>query len=101
MNKLTEKQEKDCLNYNPFEGDFGDPGDREFLDKIAVARKSGPCQDCYCEIKPGETIRRKVSLIDGDMRTYRWCFLCCEAMAKSWKDNGEAIDDRFALRVFS
>jgi hypothetical protein len=29
----------DALKYNPFHGDFGDPSDREFDDKIVLVRK--------------------------------------------------------------
>ena len=46
----------------------------------------------------GEAQRRAVWLFDGEMRTYRWCSLCCQAMALSWTDNGIALEARAALR---
>lgn len=93
-----QRKVKDVLSYNPFDGDFGTPADRRFSDLIVTARKPGPCHDCAGTIEAGELIRRAVWLFDGEIRTYRWCALCCAAMASSWTDNGEAIEARAALR---
>lgn len=90
--------ERRALQYNPFEGDFGGSGDRTMKDKIGVARVEGPCQDCAQTILPGERVRLRTEFFDGEMRSYRWCNLCCAAQAASWDDNGAAIDARFALR---
>lgn len=96
--QLTPEQEADCLALNPFDMDFGSPGDRIFSDRIAVARKVGPCHICTQLIQPGEAIRRHVGLYDDRMQTYRWCRLCCGAMALSWTDDSRAIEERFKLR---
>lgn len=88
----------DVLAYDPFDGDFGEPGDRTLLDKMAVARKSGPCHLCDGEIVPGERVRRRTDIADGEMMSFRWCNACCVAMAQSWKDDGMALEARAALR---
>ncbi len=90
--------EAEVLNYNPFEGDFGAPGDKCLKDKIVTARKGGFCHDCGQEIKPGERIRSAAHIFDGALMGYRWCQLCCEAMALWDTDNGDAITARHALR---
>lgn len=94
---MTETQENDCLKCNPFEGDFGSPGDKVLKDKIVTARKGGTCGMCLQEIQPGERARTLAAIFDGAMRHYRWCEKCCEAMAASWTDNGDAWTERVAL----
>lgn len=91
-------RDADVLKFHPFQDDFGLPSDRCFSDKIAVARKPGPCHGCAQTISAGERIRRSTWLFDGEVRTYRWCSLCCDAMASSWIDNGSALDARERLR---
>jgi len=78
--------DKDCLRYWPFEGDFGAPGDRVLKDKIGIARKSGPCEICEHDIQPGERIRMLSAVFDGSLMSYRWCSTCCAAMATIWQD---------------
>jgi hypothetical protein len=85
---------EDCLAADPFASDFGSPGDRTFKDKITKARVGGPCHWCDKEIKPGEVIRLRTDLSEGVVCTYRWCTLCCKAMAKSWTDDGKAWERR-------
>lgn len=94
---MTETQEIDCLKCNPFEGDFGSPGDKVLKDKIVTARKSGICGMCRQEIKPGSRARTLAAVFDGDLMSYRWCEKCCEAMAASWTDNGDAWEARVAI----
>lgn len=36
---MTTFDEAECLKVNPFEGDFGSPGDKVLKDKIGTARK--------------------------------------------------------------
>jgi len=90
--------EHDALAWNPFEGDFGSPGDRTLKDKIVTARKGGECHNCGCDIQPKERIRTQSAIIDGSLMSWRWCQLCCEAMAKVWEDSGDAIEARYALK---
>lgn len=90
-------KEEDVLAYDPFEGDFGSPGDITLRDKIVKARKSGECHHCGHEIQPGYFARSMTAIFDGKLMSWRWCQACCEAMALSWEDGGEAICARYAL----
>ena len=85
---------RDCLNAYPFGGDFGEPGDRVFSDKIVIARKGGKCHLCREDIIPGHPIRRLVGIFDGQLYAYRWCHCCCRAFAVSWHDRGDAWLER-------
>jgi hypothetical protein len=88
-----------ALLHNPFEGDFGDQGDRELRDKIVTFRKSRTCHCCAQDVKPG-TMGRSLTMLwasDGPM-SYAYCHECTKAQAKSWDDDGRALDKRFALR---
>ncbi|WP_426304061.1 hypothetical protein ACN9MJ_13685 [Acidovorax facilis] len=69
------------LQFDPFEGDFGTPGDKVFSNRMVIARKPGPCSHCGTAIAKGERIRRQESKFDGELMTHRWCALCCMAMA--------------------
>lgn len=94
---MTEQQEWDCISCNPFEGDFGTPGDRILKDKIVTARKGGTCGMCRQEIQVGERVRVLAAIFDGELMHYRWCEACCIAMASSWTDNGEAWERQVSL----
>ena len=93
-NKFNEKK---CLQTNPFEGDFGSPGDRVLKDKISTARKGGLCGMCLQEIVPRERVRVLVAVFDGGLMSYRWCSECCAAMAASWTDDGVSWELRARL----
>lgn len=73
--------DQQILDFDPFEGDFGAPGDKVFTNRMSIARKPGPCAHCESEIAKGERVRRQVSKFDGELMTHRWCALCCKAMA--------------------
>lgn len=76
-------QEKDALilEFDPFEGDFGDSGDCVLQNKMVLARKEGPCAHCGSQIKKGERVRSQQSKFDGQLMSHRWCAACCDAMA--------------------
>ena len=78
MNQATDDP---VLAFDPFEGDFGAPGDKVFSNRMCIARKPGPCSHCAGEIAKGERIRRQTSKFDGELMSHRWCALCCNAMA--------------------
>ena len=108
MTDLFSEFERDVRAYNPFEGDFGDPGDRDLSDKMVTAAKPHcECHNCGGPIEKGERPRHKVSILDGELFAWRWCWACCVAMAKVWlpddADEKEApwreIEDRFGLRM--
>lgn len=90
--------EREVLAFNPFDGDFGTPGDRVLKDKLVTARKSGQCHMCAQEIQIGSRIRSRSDIFDGALMRYRWCEKCCLAMSASWTDNGDALTAREALR---
>ena len=83
------------LGFDPFEGDFGMPGDKVFSNKMVVARKPGPCAHCDLEIQKGERVRSQSSKFDGELMSHRWCALCCDAMAAYYAQMGD--DDRADL----
>lgn len=86
------------LAFDPFQGDFGDQGDKVLKDKIGIARKAGDCNDCAQPIHPGDRVRLMTARFDGQLMNYRWCSLCCDAMAKYDDDGGDAYETRCALR---
>lgn len=92
---MTDTTKDDAiLNFDPFEGDFGIPGDKVFTNKMAIARKPGPCSHCGLQITQGERVRRQTSKFDGELMTHRWCALCCDAMATYDAElNNEDADD--------
>ncbi len=83
------------LEFDPFEGDFGVPGDTVLSNSMVIARKPGPCSHCGLTICKGERVRRQNSKFDGELMTHRWCALCCAAMAVY--DAQTEDDDRDAL----
>lgn len=82
-----------ALQFNPFDGDFGAPGDIVLSDKIVTARKEGPCSHCGCAICKGERVRSMSAKFDGQLMSYRWCALCCAAMVKCQGAEEDASGD--------
>ena len=70
------------MDYDPFDGDFGAPGDTVLSDAMVKARKPHECSHCNGQISVGETHRSRYEKSDGEMRKWRWCAACCEAMVK-------------------
>lgn len=70
------------LRFDPFQGDYGGSGDydRVLKDKMVTARKPGPCHHCSTTIQPGDRVRSRSEIYDGDMMSFRWCSGCCEVM---------------------
>lgn len=87
---------KDCLSCDPFEGDFGDPGDRVLKDKIVKSRVLYPCDLCGQTIWVGEYARSRTDISGGKLMSFKWCSLCSKAMAKSHYDDGESLNIRIA-----
>ena len=103
---MTDFNEAECLQYNPFDGDFGEPGDKVLSDKIVTARKESPCCECLTPIQKGERVRSMSAVFSGDLHSYRWCSACCHAfsLAFSYDDDEEdefvaALDARSAVRA--
>ena len=91
---------ENVLAYDPFQGDFGTPADKELEDRIvSVTRKEHHCHECLQSFPAGEKdTRLMVWIFDGELCRYRICHACCDAQAKCWTDDGKAIDARYALR---
>lgn len=81
ISKEQQSADEQVLAFDPFEGDFGMPGDTVFSNKMVLARKVGPCSHCGNLIAAGERVRRQTSKFDGALMVHRWCSLCCSAMA--------------------
>lgn len=96
MNKLIIDNLNDCLEFDPFDGDFGDQRDKTFKDKIVKGRKEHTCFHCETKILVGEIHRSRIDLSGGEILTFRWCKECCDLMRKISTQNGsenEDIDD--------
>lgn len=89
--------EQKCLDLNPFEGDFGEPGDKTLSDKIVTLRNPRECNLCGQTAKPGTRCRVQVKVFTRKLEPYTWCEECCSAMAKSWTDQGRALEKRASL----
>jgi len=85
--------ELDCLQYDPFGG--GRYSSYRLLkNKMVTSRKGKGCCICFQEIKPGERIRVMAAIVEEELSHVRFCQACCEAMALSWEDDGDAIEAR-------
>lgn len=99
MPPMPARWKKAVLDYDPFGGDQGDPSDYALRDVIVeCCAKAGTCHDCGQPFAV-DTVIRKIETRDSDkIRTYKWCKACCDAMALSWTDGGDAISARNMLR---
>lgn len=98
MSKAQEQTDAKILIFNPFDGDFGAPGDTVLSNKVVIARKERPCSHCGTDIKKGERVRSMSAKFEGQLMSYSWCALCCAAMATD-EDPGAAYERRFQLRA--
>lgn len=69
-----------CLADDPFAGDFGD-SEVALSDKMVTNRKGGTCHHCAGDCAPGTRNRVIVESSEGGIYSYRFCQLCCFAMA--------------------
>lgn len=83
----------DPLDYDPFEGDFGAPGDTTLKDAMVKARKAHKCTHCAEPIAVGENYRSRSDVADGDMMSWKWCALCCAAMVQELSASGDDSDE--------
>jgi len=89
--------EKLCLGYYPFDGDFGEVEDRVLKDRIVRVRKSRVCHMCRGPIKVGTRARTLAAVFSGELCNYTWCEDCCRSMASSWNDSGRRLEYRWEL----
>lgn len=89
--------EKKCLQYNPFEVDFGKSGEiieDKIMTKMNI-KNIHNCSMCGNTIKPGERFRATMTRFEGNVHTYSWCSLCCLAMTRD--DGGHMLESRSEL----
>lgn len=70
------------IEYDPFEGDFGDGTERTLRDEVGVAGRRGGCRCCGQPILKGEIVRVIKKVDSEGFYGGRCCVQCCEAMAK-------------------
>jgi hypothetical protein len=87
-----------CLADDPFAGDFGN-GEVALSDKMVTNRKGGTCHTCHGECEPGTRNRVLTERGDDGLETFRWCQLCCFAMAV-YDIRPSIADARFELGEF-
>ncbi len=94
----TVEWEKCVLSVDPFEGDFGD-GEVKLSDKMVTSGKLHPacCNICGGPIAKGERHRARVEACRGQLMTFRWCLMCCVAMASADMDQGKMWEARVNL----
>lgn len=83
-----------CLDFDPFEGDYGSCGDTVLSDQIRKAIKPNTCIHCAGPIEPGSLYRSRTEKVDGSLMYHRWCQGCCEVMLEivESEDGDEAED---------
>lgn len=79
-----------ALRYDPFYGDM-DGESRTLQDKIVKARKLAECHQCSGVITPGQLIRSRRDVFEGEFMSFRWCQTCTELMAL---DDHDALEAR-------
>lgn len=84
---------EDALNFDPFEGDFGDSSECTLKNKIVVARKEHTCHICNGTIKVGELSRNMVQMFEGQIGSWYFCQECCIAMTKIFEHNDNIDND--------
>lgn len=88
----------DCLRCDPWEGGKGDDIYVLLSDRMVVAAQQHPhCQICHGPIAKGERHRARREVADRTAMTFRFCGLCCDAMARRHDDNGESLDARYGM----
>lgn len=84
-----------CMQYDPFYG--RSEGVKVIRDKMVTTQSSRDCCICFQKNVAGERGRVQTVVMDGRLRNYTMCNLCCRAMAESWSDDGDAIEERTSL----
>lgn len=101
---------RNVLDYDPFDGDFGDGSERTLTDEIRVAQRAGTCRECAQPIVKGMLVRVIKKADSEGFYGGRVCEPCCDAMATvsdAYCGNGddgdgpdpfEAMEARYAMR---
>ena len=89
------------LDYDIFDGDFGDGSERQLLNVVRIAKRGGVCRECEQAITKGMLVR-VIKMADSEgFYGGRCCEPCCDAQATMTldpEDCGDAVTARHALR---
>lgn len=104
---MKKEQLEKALDFDPFEGDFGESSDCTLKDKIVKVRKPHICHICDGAINAEELARNITQVFEGQIGTWYFCHECCKAMAKVFdyenndddedEDSDEEINKRYSL----
>lgn len=102
MRKPFVPTDEEILDYNPW-GDDDSPY-RVLSNKMVVTRKPHDCTICFEGIASGTRVRAQSEVLDGKCMTFRFCTLCCRAMAKATTssescDHGRWMEHRTSLGI--
>ena len=89
---------KNVLEFDPFDGDFGDQGDTIFSDKVVKVRKERKCSHCCNHVQKGEYARSLSAKFDGELMNYTWCTECINLM-HSIVVSEESDDEEYDMDV--
>lgn len=92
---MDERLETACLAHEPFND--RDSTARVLGDRMATARKRGPCVMCLGDIRLGDRVRIRDEVCDRQIMAFRFCTACCHAMATAEDDAGEALERRHRI----
>lgn len=87
------------IDFDPFDGDFGCPGDKTLNDKMVFARKGYACVHCKGPILAGEKHRSRTDVCEGELMSWRWCAACCAAMVAQINGSDENEQFPFEERI--
>lgn len=84
-----------CLSFDPFGGDYGD-GEVRLADRFVVGRKAHVCHWCGQPVARAERHRVITEAHEGVVEAFRFCALCCAAMA-TWAEDDSELEARALL----
>lgn len=97
--RCSKERDRLCLIYPLFEGDetYVTP----LRNRMVMVRYSHQCVVCWHKIAAGLRVRAvtECNHETKQVMTFYCCPTCCDAMAKSWKDNGRAICERTSIGI--
>jgi hypothetical protein len=90
--------DKMILNFDPWAGDMDDDS-VTLRDAFVVARKPAKCAICFDNILVGDRVRSQTQRSEQQRKvmTFKFCVNCCAAMARECADDGQSIEERYAL----
>ena len=72
---------RNVIDYDPFDGDFGDGSERTLTDEIRIAKRGGTCRECAQPVTKGMLVRVIKKADSEGFYGGRVCEPCCDAMA--------------------